>query len=304
MNREPAWRIFAAEYNNARYEIKGEEQKKPGYLITPLGAKINRIYLVGVLTDAENIAEGGDFIRAHISDPTGVFTIYSGQYQPETTETLQNIEVPAYVAIVGKTRTYAPEEGELFISVRPEIIKEVNPETRDRWILETCQHTKKRIEATTETQKMSNPTIQELQALGYDRRLADGLLLAKQYYQTIDINRYTTVIQDALNYVIPKKDPEETPLSQNKKLQETTNQQMNTKSKDDNNQPEETNEEIEEQVMNTIKKIEGENGAAWDLIVENCKKNGLDEITIEETLTSLMDKGYIFEPILGTIKTT
>jgi len=30
----------------------------------------------------------------------------------------------------------------------------------------------------------------------------------------------------------------------------------------------------------------------------------LDENTIEEMLTSLMDKGFIFEPVLGTIKTT
>jgi DNA replicative helicase MCM subunit Mcm2 (Cdc46/Mcm family) len=57
-------------------------------------------------------------------------------------------------------------------------------------------------------------------------------------------------------------------------------------------------------VLNTIKEIEGTQGAAWDVIVENCKKQGLDENAIEEALTSLMDKGFIFEPVLGTIKTT
>jgi len=303
MNREPAWRIFAAEYNNAQHEIKGEEQKTPSYLISPLGAKINRIYIVGVLTDAENISEGGDFIRAHVSDPTGVFTIYSGQYQPETTQALSTIDVPAYVAVVGKTRTYEPEEGEKFISVRPEIIREVTPEIRDRWILETCQQTKTRIEATTEAQKMSIPTVKELKSLGYTQRLSEGIILAKEQYQTIDVNRYTSILQDALDYVIPKKETEEPQPSKNE-TPHTPKIEPTEQKTDEKQSPEDNNEETEDIVMETIKKIEGENGAAWDLIVEKCKKNGLDEIAIEEALTSLMDKGFIFEPILGTIKTT
>jgi RPA family protein len=304
MNREPAWRIFAAEYNNSRYEIKGEEQKTPSYLISPLGAKINRIYFVGVLTDAENISEGGDFIRSHVSDPTGVFTIYSGQYQPETTQALTNIDVPAYVAVVGKTRTYEPEEGELFISVRPELIREIKPETRDRWILETYQHTKNRLEATTEAQKMTTATVKELKSLGYSQRLSEGLLLAKEHYQSIDINRYTSILQDALDYVIPNKETEPTtPITEDKPIPPPTPIKQ-TKSTEEKKENEDKSEEIEEIVMKTIKSIEGENGAAWDLIVEKCKKKGLDENAIEEALTSLMDKGLIFEPILGTIKIT
>ena len=51
MNREPAWRVFAAEYNAASLELKGEEQKTPSFIITPLGGKINRIYFTGVLTN-------------------------------------------------------------------------------------------------------------------------------------------------------------------------------------------------------------------------------------------------------------
>ena len=303
MNREPAWRLFDAEYNEARYEIKGEEEKTPSYLITPLGGKINRIYFVGVLTDVENISDEGDFIRAHVSDPTGVFTIYSGQYQQETTQALADIDIPAYVAVVGKTRTYSPEEGELFISVRPEQIKEVTVDIRDRWILETCQHTKLRLEATTETSKMTTPTKKELQSLGYSQRLTEGLLLAKEHYNTIDINRYTSILKDALNYVIPNKDTEK-PQTIEKNQKTTINQESQNKIATSAIESEDTNEETDELVMKTIKSIEGENGAAWDLIVEKCKKNGLDEITIEESLTSLMDKGFIFEPILGTIKTT
>jgi len=53
-----------------------------------------------------------------------------------------------------------------------------------------------------------------------------------------------------------------------------------------------------------IGEIEGKDGASWDAITEKCEKAGLDKDSIEEALTSLMDKGLIYEPVLGTIKTT
>ena len=40
MRREPAWRIFAAEYNDASLEIKGTGEKTPSYVVTPLGSKV------------------------------------------------------------------------------------------------------------------------------------------------------------------------------------------------------------------------------------------------------------------------
>jgi len=63
-------------------------------------------------------------------------------------------------------------------------------------------------------------------------------------------------------------------------------------------------DDIEKVVLETIKKAEGSNGAVWDDIVKKCEKSGLNSDSIEEALTSLMDKGLIFEPVLGTLKTT
>lgn len=57
-------------------------------------------------------------------------------------------------------------------------------------------------------------------------------------------------------------------------------------------------------VLDTIKELQGDDGAPWDSIVETCKGKGLDENSIEEALNALMDKGFVFEPMLGTLKTT
>ena len=75
---------------------------------------------------------------------------------------LSNIEVPAFVAVIGKSRTYTPEEGTLYVSIRPEKIMEVNAEVRDKWILETCKNTKDRIEAVYEAMTMTDSNAFEL----------------------------------------------------------------------------------------------------------------------------------------------
>jgi len=217
MKRETAWRIFAGEYNDAAFEIKGEGEMKPSYVVTPLGAKVNRLFIIGVLTDVENISEGGDLVRAHISDPTGVFTIYSGSYQKEVTDSLANIDVPAFVAIIGKVRTYKPEEGTMYVSIRPERVMEVDANIRDKWILETCKNTKDRIEAIIEAMKMNESDEYSLKKLGYSKELCEGIIYALKNYKDIDLNKYVRLIQESLQYLIPGKESL-TELTKDKKL--------------------------------------------------------------------------------------
>jgi len=305
MKREAAWRVFASEYNDATIEIKGEGEKTPSYVVTPLGAKVNRLFVIGVLTDVENVSEGGDLVRAHISDPTGVFTLYSGQYQQESTTALSNIEVPAYVAVVGKARTYTPEEGTLYVSIRPETVIEVDAAVRDQWILETCESTKDRIEAVIEAMKMTQSNAYDLRKLGYSKELAEGVVAALKHYGTIDVNKYLTVLQESLQYLTPGR--EELPdLQTDKKLDEpVVEKKVVEKTVAVEEETDDKNfQDIEDTVLETIKEVEGDDGASWDAITKKCKEAGLDKDSIEEALTSLMDKGLIYEPILGTIKTT
>lgn len=325
MKRETAWRLFAGEYNDSTVEIKGDGEMAPSYIVTPLGAKVNRVFIIGVLTDVENISEGGDLVRAHVSDPTGVFTLYSGSYQKQTTEALSKIEVPTFVAIVGKVRTYSPEEGTIYVSVRPEKIMEVNADIRDKWIIETCKNTKDRIEAILEAMKMDEKNEFELRKLGFSKELSEGIVFALKNYNNIDLNKYVNILQEALQYltsnketlpVFKKEEEERVPIkiedTMDKKLliekfeepPEEKEQDFDIKSEEKNEESESKSEEIEDIVLEIIKKIEGDDGAPWDVITENCEKEGLNKDSVEEALTSLMDKGLIYEPVLGTIKTT
>jgi hypothetical protein len=317
MKRETAWRVFASEYNDSTFEIKGEGEKTPSYVVTPLGAKVNRLFIVGVLTDVENISESGELLRAHLSDPTGVFTLYSGQYQQEATDALSNVEVPAFVAILGKSRTYSPEEGALFVSVRPEKVVEVNADVRDLWILETCTSTKERIEAVFEAMKMKSANAYDMRKLGYSRDLSEGVVAALKNYGDVDLEKYIALIRESLQYITPSKETlpdlevkeeevaeekeidEEEEIKEEKVLVEKPVEKV-----EEDEEKEESSEETEKTVLEVIKEIEGEEGASWDAITEKCEKKRIDRDAVEEALTSLMDKGLIYEPILGTIKTT
>jgi len=313
MKRQTAWRVFAGEYNDSTVEIKGEGEMTPSYVVTPLGAKVNRLFIIGVLTDVENVAENGELVRAHISDPTGVFTLYSGQYQQETTDAITNIEVPAFVAVIGKAKTYTPDDGGIYVSVRPENIIEVSADIRDKWILETCKNTKDRIEAFLEATKMTESGISDLKKLGYSVELTEGITAALENYKNVDLHKYVALIQESLQYLRPGKEklPEikkEQPIKDKKIEEIVIDNEKTTETKEDEKEvvenDDDSQQEIEDTVFNTIKEIEGEDGAAWDSITEKCEKAGLDKDSIEEALTSLMDKGLIYEPILGTIKTT
>jgi len=319
MKRETAWRVFAGELNDSTFEIKGEGEKAPSYIVTPLGAKINRLFVIGVLTDVESISEGGDLVRAHISDPTGVFTLYSGSYQQDVTNALTSIEVPAFVAVVGKVRTYSPEEGVLYVSVRPENVMEVNAEIRDKWILETCRNTKDRIEAMFEAMKMNEPNVYDLHKLGFSKNLSEGVVLALKNYGKVDLNKYVALIQESLQFLLPGKESlpdinkNKEILKQKEEVKEKTedlslDEETVLVEKEKNMDEEEKTEddflEVENTVLDIIKSIEGEDGASWDEITEKCEKAGLEKDLVEEALGSLMNKGLVYEPVLGTIKTT
>jgi hypothetical protein len=145
--REVARRAFAAEFNDATYTFKeSDDERAPVYSLLPTGEQANRVFIVGTLTETEDVGEDSEYWRGRIVDPTGTFFTYAGQYQPEATSALREAETPAYVAVVGKPRTYETDDGEVNVSLRPESITVVDADTRDRWVVETAERTLERIE--------------------------------------------------------------------------------------------------------------------------------------------------------------
>ncbi len=145
--REVAHRIFAAEFRESNLQAReGHDQYSPQYLLTPTGAKCNRVFVVGTLTEKEDVGTEAEFWRGRIVDPTGAFFVYAGQYQPEAAQILARITPPEFIAVIGKPSTYTTPEGNVITSIRPESLQVVDAETRDRWVVDTAMHTIKRLE--------------------------------------------------------------------------------------------------------------------------------------------------------------
>ncbi len=146
--REVARRAFAAEFNDATYTFKeSDDDRAPVYSLLPSGQRANRVFVVGTLTETEDVGDDSEYWRGRIVDPTGTFFAYAGQYQPEATSVLRETETPAYAAVAGKPRSYETDEGDVNVSLRPESITVVDGETRNRWVVETADRTLDRIEA-------------------------------------------------------------------------------------------------------------------------------------------------------------
>ena len=148
LTREVARRVFASEFNDSTYAFKeSDDERAPNYALLPTGDRANRVFFVGTLTETDDVGEDSEYWRGRVVDPTGTFFVYAGQYQPEAAAVLRDTEPPAYVAIVGKPRTYETDDGTVNVSVRPESIAVVDEATRDRWVLECAERTLDRIEA-------------------------------------------------------------------------------------------------------------------------------------------------------------
>ena len=203
VEREVAWRVFAHEFIHSDYFFHDGDERSPNYLVTPTGARVNRLYFVGVLTEIDNLGAGEDMLRARVSDPTGAFSVYAGQYQPQASVFLSGLDVPCFVAITGKARTYEPEDGTIYTSVRPEELNTASDSIRDRWIVDTARLTYERI-GLVRSAMDSGLKGDELTAMlvqsGASPELADGILRAVFHYTDLDkyLNTLSGVIIDAL----------------------------------------------------------------------------------------------------------
>ncbi|WP_336330550.1 hypothetical protein [Haloarcula sp. CGMCC 1.2071] len=185
--REVAHRLFAAEFDDADFSYsESDEERAPNYVVTPTGARVNRLFLVGVLTELEQVND--DVLRARVVDPTGPFVVYTGQYQPDELAFLEAADPPMFVAVTGKARTFQPDDSDrVFTSVRPESISEVDADTRDRWVVQAAEQTVSRI-GRMASAKQAGLAGDELRLAlldqGIDESAAAGITLALDHYGT------------------------------------------------------------------------------------------------------------------------
>jgi len=152
-DRSVAMRVFANELKHTEITMDKAEgdDKAPNFVLTPTGAKCNRVLIMGTLTEKDDIGAENEYWRARIVDPTGNILVYAGIYNQDAMDSLAKIEPPNFVAVIGKPSIYTPEEenARSILTIRAEYIREVSKETVDRWSVETALQTIDRCNAET-----------------------------------------------------------------------------------------------------------------------------------------------------------
>jgi len=311
LDREVAWRIFAHEFNRSNMHVSEGDERAPNYIVTPTGVKCNRLFIVGVVTEVENIGKDNNLWRARVADPTGVFTVYAGQYQPEAAIFLSEQDIPAYVAVVGKARKYEPEDGSVYTSVRPEEMNNADEKLRDRWVLDTAQRTLERIRLVEDALKsgLSGNELKEyLQKKGTKAVQIDGVTKAIEHYRDLDkviaelkkavIHAIGTVALDrqAMPQAIEKHANEgEVLLFGNNESDKSHIEEKVTTAAPIQKEPKEL-------IADIIDKLDTGKGISYSMVVEAAQKTGISSDSIESGIKELMDEGRCYEPKIGVLR--
>jgi len=298
--REMAWRVFATELNSSTVEIKATEEKMPSYVISPLGAKINKVLIAGVLTEKENIgSEDEPMWKARIQDVSGSFYVNVGKFQPEASASLSDLEAPCYVAAVGRVRTYSTDDGRVFLSVRPDRIMQIDESTRKEWVLETAKSTWSRLKNVKKVLGMPDAKEKDLIAMGMSPAEAFGIIYALDNYGSMpDSALYLKTIQAALRVILPERDidlgfpedmsdePDEIEIESSGKTSEGNN-----------------SAQMEDLILDLLTELDTDGkGAPRDELERRAEAQGISSIELEEVSCILMDKGLVYEPNLRYLK--
>jgi RPA family protein len=313
--RETAWRIFARELNASSLEKRGSEEMSPSYVITPLGTMVNRVLLAGVLVEKENTGtEEEPMWRARIQDINGNFFLNVGRFQPEAAAAMADLEAPSYVAVIGKIRTYSPEEGKVYISIRPERILQIEEKDRNLWLLEAAQCMWDRLLKVREAVKDPDAGINDLISKGFTQQEAEGVCMALEHYGNPESTVYLKTLQSALRKLLPDNDvdfglPEdmgEYPDEMDDEIVDDDVKVTSSSSAPSAPVADSGNDiDKEEIILGFIDRLDpggSAKGAPRDEIERLAAEEGISANEVEEISDSLMDKGLIYEPNLGYLR--
>ncbi|HET6404187.1 MAG TPA: hypothetical protein VFH78_06030 [Candidatus Thermoplasmatota archaeon] len=305
--REVAQRVYAAEFNQAKHTFKESGDRSPSFVISPFGAKVNRLLAVGVLTSVEAAGQGAGNYKAQIVDPTGTFYLWAGQFEPEAAAQLADIHPPAIVAVVGKSRARETDTGATYVSIRPETIRVVQKADRDAWVLETAKHTMVRLDAMREALKLEQPTVEKLVELGFPKDVSEGVVKAIEHYGKPQLAEHAQLVRDALETLLPggadkiAAEPSFAPAAASYTPTTPAAQPAPRAVAAPAAKPESPHKEL---VLGFVESLDDGKGAPWEDIVAAAAKKNVREEAVEEALNALMDDGLIYEPVLGRLKKT
>lgn len=298
VGRQSAIRIFANEYRDASLPEEGSGEYDPSFIITKIGAKINRALVCGVIDRVERReGENGPNYSAHIRDPTGTHLFNVASFQPELHPDFEEL-MARYeagdrflLALIGKARWFETEDGGIFTSLRAEEFSIIDKECYTNWLVQTADATLRRIDAHSASLE-NDLTPAALEAAGVPSDLVDGLILARGHYGDFDPEAYQVGVLQALSIAtgrtsVIEDEPEAAPT-----LEQATPESAAPKA------PAEPSDAVEA-IIETIRSRDAGQGVDYNDIVAELVKVGHSREAAEDAIDSARDQGEVMEPRFG-----
>ena len=297
--RQSAVRLFAQEYRDASLTEEGSGEYDPSFVITKIGAKINRALVCGVIDRMERReGDSGPNYSGHVRDPTGSYLFSVASFQPELhpdfEELLARFESGDrfILALVGKARWFETEDGGMFTSLRAEEFTVIDRECYTNWLVETAEATLRRIDAHS-TSLEADPTPAALEAAGVPRDLVDGLILARGHYGDFDPEGYRVGVLQALSMATGRTSLMEPPQPTATTLEETASQVP------ESSEPAAEPGDAIELILETVRSRDTGEGVEYNDLVTALVHGGHSRESAEDAIDQARDQGEVMEPRFG-----
>ena len=306
--RQSAIRIFAQEYSDSNLPLEGVGEYAPSFIITKLGAKVNRALFGGVIDRFERReGDNGPTYSGHLRDATGgVHRFQIAPFQPElhadAEELLARFESGDrfLMMMIGRARWFESDDGGIFTSFRAEDFTTVERSVYVNWLVEASAATLRRLDAYNLSLESEN-TNESLKSAGVPADLIEGMILAKNHYSSFDPENYKVGVLQSLSMALSSNSEIEQMITSTEEstvleVPENSPQMKNDAVKSDSK----PTGDVDDVILNVIRSSSNPDGMPYDSIVLACVEAGFSRESSEDAIEDLRDiKCEIIEPRFG-----
>jgi RPA family protein len=296
--RQPAHLLLASEFGSATLHEKGSGEYDPSFIITKLGAKVNRVVAAGLLERLEQreTSNGATLYQGQLRDPTGLHYFSVGDYNSEMMRELSHQWVerlndgePLLVMMTAKTRWYQTDEGAVYTSLRPEEACVVSRDVYANWLLDACQSTMDRMNAHAAALEVE-PTVDAYARAG----VPSSLLVARNHYGDVDLEPFKLNLMQALDIAEGRIEAATTPPP----MMSLPTDQGDDASGEGGGE----STGLESILVQVVGHLDQGEGVDFDTVLKNAVARGHVREKAESILDELLESGRLEEPRFGWFK--
>lgn len=278
--REPAHPLLIKDLlGSVEDELPSQEDRPRSTFVTVTGANVYRVVISGILMEKLDIgSEDSPIVRVRVADPTGGITFTVGRFDPEVQRMISDVRATFPVMVIGRLTTFTSKRGDKVLTINPELIREISKEERNMFNLMAARDAMSRLWKLEGRGPLPGKWM-DVPRPDDPRGGEEVVVHAKD------------MIKDTLRF-----------LNKTMFAKELENVELGSRELKGSDPQGDPLEEYENMVIQMINDLDAGSGTRWDDLVDYVEKNRISRDAVEEVISSLLDKGLVYEPVLGYLK--